>query len=309
MATVGSLLEEATSQLAEAGVDQPRLDAEVLLAHVLGIGRTGVLAHPEAVVGDGSAAIFRQLVARRSRGEPVAYLRGMREFHGLAFAVDERVLIPRPETEQLVDRAVARLRAQLTGAPRPPGGPPVRVWDVGTGSGAIAVAIAADLRRGGYLDEVRIIASDISAEALAVALENAVAHAVADRVELVPGDLLGIAHRAPVDLLVANLPYIATAAIATLPIDVRAEPAIALDGGADGLEMVRRLLSGLPDVLLPGGGALLEIGATQADPLQQAMATTLPDWSLVVHDDLGGLPRIAEISRTGDGPPGLPPGP
>ncbi len=309
MTTVGTLIEQASRRLTEAGVDSPRLDAEVLLAHVLGIGRTGVLAHPDAVVGDGSAATYQALLARRLGGEPVAYLRGMREFHGLAFAVDERVLIPRPETEQLVDRVVGRVRAQLTGAPRPPGAPPLRIWDVGTGSGAIAVAIASVLRRGGYLDEVRIVASDISQDALLVALQNAVAHAVADRVVLVRGDLLGIADREPVDVLVANLPYIATVELAALPIDVRAEPRLALDGGTDGLDLVRRLLAGLSEVLLPGGVAWLEVGADQADPLHAAVAAALPDWTLVVHEDLAGLPRIAEIVRVGDRPPRLTTGP
>ncbi|MCY7419812.1 MAG: hypothetical protein LH650_15225, partial [Chloroflexi bacterium] len=138
MVSVGELLAQATRQLTETGADSPRLDAEVLLAHVLGVGRTGVLAHPDAVVGDGSATTFRALLARRAAGEPVAYLRGIQEFHGLAFSVDARVLIPRPETEQLVDLAVERVREILPGAPRPPGAPPVRVWDVATGSGAIA---------------------------------------------------------------------------------------------------------------------------------------------------------------------------
>ncbi len=213
MATVGALLDEATRQLSEpvheqARPDTPRLDAEVLLAHVLGIGRTGVLAHPGAPVGDGSASTFRTLIARRLAGEPVAYLRGIREFHALAFSVDARVLIPRPETEQLVDLGFDRVRAILTGAPRPPGAPEIRVWDVATGSGAIAVALAVLLRRRGYLDEVRLVASDVSADALALAIENAVAHGVADRLELVRGDLLDIPGRAPVDLLLANLPYI-----------------------------------------------------------------------------------------------------
>ena len=213
---------------------------------MLGVERTGVLAHPDAPVSDGQEAAFRALVGQRVGGIPVAYLRGMREFHGLAFSVDERVLIPRPETELLVDLAVDRVRHLLTRAPRPAGSQPIRVWDVGTGSGAIAVAIAVALRQGGYLDEVRLTASDVSAEALAVAVENAVAHGVADRIELILADLLVASPALPADVLVANLPYVPSEVIPTLTPDVRAEPALALDGGTDGLDLVRRLLAGLP---------------------------------------------------------------
>jgi release factor glutamine methyltransferase len=298
MAAVGALLAEATRQLTAAGIDMPRLDAEVLLAHVLGVGRTGVLAHPDAPVGDGSASTFRRLVARRLAGEPVAYLRGIREFHGLAFSVDPRVLIPRPETEQLVNLGFERVRAILTSAPRPPGVPEIRVWDVATGSGAVAVALAALLRRRGYLDEVRLIASDISADALMVAIENAVAHGVADRVELVRGDLLDVPDRIPVELLLANLPYVPTADVAGLPAEVRAEPALALDGGPDGMGLVRRLLAGLPEVLLPGGRALLEMGADQSELMLAAVEDALPGaWTVVIHRDLADRPRIAEVAR------------
>jgi len=298
MSSVGELLAQATRQLTGTGADSPRLDAEVLLAHVLGVGRTGVLAHPDAVVGDGSATTFEALLARRAAGEPVAYLRGIQEFHGLAFSVDARVLIPRPETEQLVDLAVERIRGLLTGAPRPPGAPPVRVWDVATGSGAIAVALAAQLRKRGYLQEVKLVASDVSPDALAVAIENAVAHGVADRIELVVGDLLDIPDRAPVDLLLANLPYIPTEVVPTLAPEVRAEPLLALDGGLDGMDLLRRLLAGLPDVMLPGGTALLEMGADQDTAMHTAVGDSLPStWSVVIHHDLGGRPRIAELRQ------------
>ncbi len=299
MASVGELLAQATRQLTETGPDSPRLDAEVLLAHVLGVGRTGVLAHPDAVVGDGSSTTFRALLARRVAGQPVAYLRGIQEFHGLAFSVDARVLIPRPETEQLVDLALERVRGILTRAPRPQGAPPVRVWDVATGSGAIAVALAAQLRKRGYLQEVELVASDVSPDALAVAIENAVAHGVADRIELAVGDLLDIPDGAPVDLLLANLPYIPTDVVPTLAPEVRAEPPLALDGGPDGMDLMRRLLAGLPNVMLPGGIALLEMGADQATAMHTAVAAALPStWSVVIHRDLGGRPRIAQLSQT-----------
>jgi release factor glutamine methyltransferase len=295
VATVATLLDAATRELIELGASSPRLDAELLLGHVLGVERTGVLAHPDAPVSTGQEATFRELLGRRLRGTPVAYIRGFREFHGLAFAIDERVLIPRPETELLVDLAVARVRAILTGAPRPPGTPPVRVWDVGSGSGAIAVAIAVELRRGRYLDEVRLTASDISPDALAVVVENAVAHGVADRIEMVLADLVDASPMLPADVLVANLPYIPSDVIPTLSTDVRAEPALALDGGLDGLDLIRRLLAGLPRATVPGALALMEVGVDQAGAIAALVRDVLPGWTLTWHEDLAGVQRVAAL--------------
>lgn len=299
MVTVSTLLEVATRELEGRGAPSPRLDAELLLGHVLGVERTGVIAHPDAPVSTGQEAAFRTLLERRLAGVPVAYLRGFREFHGLAFAIDDRVLIPRPETELLVDLAVERVRTILTGAPRPPGTAPVRVWDVGTGSGAIAVAVAVILRKGGYLDEVRLTASDISTDALTVAVENAVAHGVADRIELVLADLLDASPMLPVEVLVANLPYVATELIAELPAEVRAEPMLALDGGQDGLDLVRRLLAGLPRATVPGALALLELGADQAPGVTALVRDVLPGWRLTWHRDLAGIERVAALEGPG----------
>lgn len=295
MATVATLLDAATRELQGVGASSPRLDAELLLGHVLGVERTGVIAHPDAPVSDGQEARFRQLLDERLAGTPVAYLRGFREFHGLAFAVDRRALIPRPETELLVDLAVERVRTILTSTPRPAGTAPVRVWDVGTGSGAIAVALAVALRRGGYLDEVRVTASDVSPDALAVAVENAVAHGVADRIELVLADLVDASPMLPVEVLVANLPYIPSDELAALPPDVRAEPMLALDGGSDGLDLVRRLLAGLPRATVPGALALLELGDEQAAGVNALVRDVLPGWSITWHRDLAGVRRVAAL--------------
>jgi release factor glutamine methyltransferase len=294
--TVAELLAAGTARLAASGSETPRLDAELLLGHTLGIDRTGVLAHPEAVVGDGQQATWQTLLERRALGEPVAYLREFKEFRGLAFRVDPRVLIPRPETERLVELAEDRVREVLTRAPRALDAQPIRIWDVGTGSGAICVALAVGLRKRGYLDEVRLTASDVSRDALAVAVENAVAHGVADRIDFLAGDLLDVDPApVPTDLLLANLPYIPAAVVPTLAVAASFEPAAALDGGPDGLALIRRLLVGVPGVLGRDGRVLLEIGSDQVDACRSAVASVLPGWTSEVHDDLGGQPRVLEV--------------
>jgi len=297
--TVGGMVAEGTDALRASGSDSARLDAELLLGHVLGVERTSLLAYPEALVGDGQASEYRTLLTRRAAGEPVAYIRGVKEFHGLAFAVDPRVLIPRPDTETLVDLALDAIRSRLSAAPRPSGTPPLRAWDVATGSGAIPVALAVTLRRLRYLEHVTFLMSDISRDALGVALENAVAHGVADRIEASQGDLFQLepSPALPVDLVTANLPYIPSAIVPTLPVAASFEPALALDGGPDGLHLVRRLLDGLPGVLAPGGLALLEIGADQGESAPAEARTRLPGWSVAVHPDLAGRPRVLSATR------------
>jgi release factor glutamine methyltransferase len=303
VATVGGLLAAGTDRLRAAGSPSARLDAELLLADALGTDRTGVLAHPDGLAGDGPAARFAAALDRRAGGEPVAYIRGMKEFHGLALATDARALVPRPETELLVDLAIGEVAEVLGRAPRPAGTAPVGVADVGTGGGAIALAIAAALRRRGMASEVEIVASDLSADAVALARENAVAHGVADRVGVAVADLLPPAGetagllRVPMrfDLVCANLPYIRTGDIAGLPAPVRFEPRGALDGGPDGLALIRRLLAVLPDRLSDGGLALLEIGSDQAGAIGGAVAALLPGWACDVVADLAGLPRVARI--------------
>lgn len=304
MATIGELLPGAVERLRASGSESARLDVELLLADALGIERTTVVAHPEAPIGPEAAERFAGHLRRREAGEPVAYIRGLKEFHGLAFAVDGRVLIPRPETELLVDLAVAEIADRLGRAPRPVGAPPLAVADVGTGSGAVAVALAVTLRRRRMLDEVVIVASDVVAGAVELARENAVAHAVADRVGVAVADLLPPAGGDPerfvvperFDVVCANLPYIPTAVVPTLPVAASFEPVAALDGGPDGLDVVRRLLDLLPGRLAPGGVALLEIGADQGGALHAEAERRLPSWNVRVEPDLAGRPRVAVLA-------------
>ncbi|MDO8483854.1 MAG: HemK/PrmC family methyltransferase, partial [Candidatus Limnocylindrales bacterium] len=238
--TTDALLREGLERLRNAGSETPRLDAELLLGDALGVGRTVILAHPEARVGADAAARYRAGVERRTAGEPVAYIRGMKEFYGLAFAVDRRALIPRPETERLVELAEAEVRRRLP-AGSAADEPPIRIVDVGTGSGAIAVALAVTLRRLGALAAVAIVGLDIVEDALGLARENALGHAVGDAIAFERSDLLGDAAsaiRSRFDLVLANLPYVRQDALAGLPIAASFEPALALDGGTDGLALI-----------------------------------------------------------------------
>lgn len=297
MATVEELLRGGTERLRVSGSPSARLDAEVLLGHAIGADRTVVVAHPEAPVGTDAATRYEQDLVRREAGEPVAYIRGFKEFYGLALAADARALIPRPETERLVELAEVEVMSRLTSAPRPPGAPPLRVIDVGTGGGAIAVALSVALRRRGVGGDVELVATDESPDALDLARENAVGHSVADRVLFLEADLLPPVVARPWDLLLANLPYVRTDAISGLPVAASFEPRRALDGGADGLEVIRRLLARLPEAIVEDGTALLEIGADQADAIRELAAATLPGWKCEVELDLAGLPRVARIER------------
>jgi release factor glutamine methyltransferase len=295
---VHELLADASARLAASGSESARLDAEVLLADVLGVDRSGLIAHPEAVLSTGQIESYEAYIVRREAGEPVAYIRGLKEFYGAAISVDARVLIPRPETETLVELALARITADLTGAPRA-SDEPYLVWDIGTGSGAIAVAVASELRRRRYGDAVRFLVSDISGDARDVATLNVVAHGLAHLFTFAEGDLVDVAPAParPVDLLLANLPYVPAAMVPDLPVAASFEPAGALDGGPDGLDVIRRLLPRAPEVVAPGGAVLLEIGGDQAPLMRAAAAEALPGWSCTVHPDLSGSPRVALLER------------
>ena len=299
MATVRELLDAGIVRLRESGSETARLDAELLLGHALDTDRTAVIAHTDAPVGDGAAERFRGFLDRRAAGEPVAYIRGVKEFHGLAFGVDRRALIPRPETERLVELTELEVVRRLVAAPRPAGTPRLRVIDVGTGSGAVVVALAVALRGRRMLDEVELAAADVSEDALQLARENAVAHAVGDRIAFETADLLPAGETRHWDVVAANLPYVRSEAIPTLPIAASFEPMLALDGGSDGLAVIGRLLDQLEGGLAAGGVALLEIGGDQEAELRTLVAERLGGWSCEVEKDLGGLPRVAVLRRAG----------
>jgi release factor glutamine methyltransferase len=290
--TAGEALLAAGERLAGAPAPAadgtPRLDAEVLLRHVLGLDRSALYAHPERRLSEAERRRFDALVERRAAGEPVAYLTGEREFMGLPFAVDRRTLVPRPETEVLVERALALLAGR-------PGtdDDPVRVVDVGTGSGAIAVAVAALAPRP---EGLRVFATDLSGPALAVARRNTarLLGPGRPRVDFVQGSLLE-ALRGPFDLVLANLPYVPSEEVPGLPASVsRYEPALALDGGPDGLDLNRALLADLEGKLRPGGGVLLECDPRQAPLLAGLVAAALPGAAVRTLRDLAGRDRVVE---------------
>jgi release factor glutamine methyltransferase len=296
MPTTQELLRDAIERLRSSGSDSARLDAELLLGKAVGVDRTAILAHPEAPVGADAIATFETDLARRERGEPVAYIRGFKEFYGIALATDPRALIPRPETERLVELAIAEVATRLTDRPRPVDAGRLRILDVGTGAGTIVVGIAAVLRRRGMLDAVEMVAVDVSPDALDLARENAVGHGVADAVRFVEADLAPPAEAA-FDLAIANLPYIPTGEIDDLPVAASFEPRQALDGGPDGLDLIRRLFARLPGMLVDDGVALLEIGSDQVDGLGAAVDAALHGWRLDIYNDLTGRPRVARVER------------
>jgi release factor glutamine methyltransferase len=285
MATIRDALIDARARLRAAEVSSADLDAAVLLGHVLDADRATLYAHPERALTPEEQAAFAALRARRLRGAPVAYLIGHKEFMGLDFLTDRRALIPRPETELLVEMALSEVRRRSESALAD-----LRVADVGTGSGAIAISLAAMEPRLSL-----IYATDISAEALALAAENARRLGVTSRLRLLQGDLLEPLPE-PVDMLLGNLPYIADNEREILAPDVRDyEPHLALFGAEGGLGHIRRLLASAPPLLKPGAVLLLEFGYNQRAPLAELISTALPGAQVRFVCDYAGWDRLVEI--------------
>jgi release factor glutamine methyltransferase len=285
--TIKDGVEQGAQILMRAQLANARREAQVLLSAVLGIERATVYAYPERDVTPEQAERFFQLVARRAEGEPVAYLLGSKEFFGRDFSVDRRVLIPRPETEILVEAALAVVRGKLSAEQVPV------VADIGTGSGAIPITIAIEEPRLPYL-----YACDISSDALAVAYLNCVSHHVEERVRLLQGDLLEPLPEA-VDLLTANLPYVGMREMATLERDVKDyEPHQALFSGVDGLDLLQRLCKDARclDILRPGAVMLLEIGYQQREPLTQLLHELWPQATITYQKDYAGWDRLLQLA-------------
>jgi release factor glutamine methyltransferase len=273
----------ATAWLKARGADSPRLTAEVLLARVLASDRIFLYTHGDRPLSAGERDAYRALLRRRAAGEPVAYITGEREFYGRPFAVGPGILIPRPETELLVEEALRLLRA--TGA-----NPAPVIADIGCGSGCIAVTVLAEL------PGARGTAVDASPAAIEATRTNALRHGVADRLTAVPGDLSGPLPDGACDLLAANLPYIPSDRIRGLAPEVLREPREALDGGADGLVLVRRLIADLPRVLAPGGWCLLEVDETHGAMVPPLLAEG-PFTRCRVLPDMAGRDRIVAFSK------------
>ena len=281
MLTISEAIKEAARRLRAAGVSEDRRTAGLLLSHTLGVDRTHLLTKSNEPVDEATCQAYLALVDRRAAGEPSQYITGHQEFYGLDFIVNRAVLIPRPETELLVEQVIKLTRESHESAPL--------IVDAGTGSGCIAVTIAANITN------ARVIATDVSSAALEVAQKNAERHGVLSRIEFLEGDLLEpLANRklhGEVDLLASNPPYVEEKAAEAIQREVREwEPRAALFGGEDGLDFYRRLLIDGLKCVKPGGYLVCEIGYNQLDRISDLM-NGLP-WELIdVRRDLQGIPR------------------
>ncbi len=278
--SIADALREATLLLREAGVPEARREAGSLLAFVIGRDRTFLISHAQDPVDDRELVRFREAVARRTIGEPLQYITGVQDFFGREFRVTPDVLIPRPETELLVEAALEVIAGES--APT--------ICDVGTGSGCIAVTLLCERT------DARAIAVDVSEAALAVAAENAQRHGVTERIEFKVSDCFSELEPRKFDLVVSNPPYVSAGALRGLQREVRDhEPLIALSPGADGLSVIRRLLHEGPAFLKESGHLIMEIGFDQGEQVQELV--DLDVWRLrEIRSDLQGIPRIVVLS-------------
>lgn len=274
--TTLGVLDWTTQRFTEAGIASARLEAQILLAHVLGCSRVQLYTGFDKPLGEAELASFRGLIKRRLSGEPVSYLVGETEFWGLPFHVEPSVLVPRPDTETVIE--VARVA-------RPDRAAACRFLDLGTGSGVIAVSLAREY------PAARVVATEISPAAAALARRNAARNAVADRVEVRDGDLFGPVRGERFDLIASNPPYIASPVIPTLSSEVRREPVVALDGGPDGLAFYDRICAQAREHLVPGGVLIVEHGYDQADAVRARFAAAGFTGITLVHD-LAKNPRV-----------------
>jgi len=287
--TLGDALYLTRRELAAANIDCATTEAELLLCHILGISRTQLYAEPERLLAMAEMKRLEQLAQRRLLHEPIAYILRCCEFYGIEFYVDHRALIPRPETELLVEEAVNFAHNYLS-CIKPDKSGNYTIADVGTGSGAIAVALALALAH------AKIYATDISVFALEVANINRRRHKVDNRVELLQGNLLEPVPE-PVDMVVANLPYIANCELQALSPEIADfEPMLAITGGSDGLDKIRPFLGQLPGRLLPEGCLLLEIGLGQHEAVTSMIKSYFPKTQVELLPDLSGINRVIKAT-------------
>ena len=279
--SIHDLLAEGARALAAAGITEPRTDAALLLGEVLNHDRSFMIAHPEHSVAANQLQKFREFIARRASGEPLQYITGHQEFFKLDFEVTPDVLIPRPETEVIVEVALEILRPDQS----------ARLLDIGAGSGCLAISILKELTN------ARAVAIDISESALKVALRNAERHGVMDRLRVIESDLFSaMASDDVFDLLVSNPPYVPEADLKSLQPEVQYEPAAALAGGADGLATIRRILRDAPPFLCAGGYLIFEIGFGQSESVEALVGAR--DWQMIeIRRDLQGIPRTVVVRR------------
>lgn len=283
--TVDQSLRHAVRLLEERGIATARLDAEILLAESLKCDRIALYSHPHRRLQETEWDRFNEWIARRAEGENIAYIRGRKEFYSLTFAVNPAVLIPRPETELLVDGALEFLHSTPIEA--------LRVLDLATGSGCIAVTIAR------YHSQCRVTASDISGEALDVARRNAAAHGVSERIQFIQSAGLNNLHGInPFHVIVSNPPYVRSGEIEELDAGIRRyEPRLALDGGPDGLDFYRRILPELPPLLAPDGIVLFEIGWDQGIEVTELFKQCFPGRTISIRQDGAGRDRMVVVEK------------
>jgi release factor glutamine methyltransferase len=283
MAVLRTVIQDTHKNLEDAGIPDARLEAEVLVMSVMRMPRQSIFSEQETEVTGQQQSALDEKLERRYKREPLAYILGQREFYGINVVLTPAVLIPRPETEGLVEHALFMAMMGMESRD-------LTIADVGTGSGAIAINLAIHLPAG------RVFAVDVADAVLDVAAYNIRAHGVGDRVTLVIGDLLDAVPE-PVDLVVANLPYIPTDRIPTLQPEVQQEPVLALDGGADGLDLIRRLLVQAEDKLKDNGIMLLEMDPEQIPVVAKLAMEHFPKGTIRVEKDLAGMDRILVIHR------------
>ena len=280
--TTAEALHHARQMLAAHQIEDAGLEAELLLRHALQKSRAELFLDLNEALNPEKAATFWQLIERRLNHEPTAYITGHREFYGLDFYVDRRVLIPRPESELLVEKSLEWATRR--------GDEPTIIAEIGTGSGAIAIVLA------WYLHRAQVYATDVSALALEVAARNCRQHGVTHRIKLLQGNLLEILPE-PVDLIVANLPYVTDRELESLPPEIREhEPILALAGGESGLDRIQTLCAQITEWLNPGGLLLLETGEDQAKTVTALLHRLVPQATVEVTSDLSGIERVVSLT-------------